>query len=41
MLNGNQVTAILPVKDMARARRFYENQLGLEPRGLRPDGKFI
>jgi catechol 2,3-dioxygenase-like lactoylglutathione lyase family enzyme len=40
MLNGNQVTAILPVKDMARARRFYENQLGLKPLGLRPDGKF-
>ncbi len=41
MLNGNEVTAILPVKDMARARRFYENQLGLKPEGLRPDGKFI
>ena len=40
MLNGNQVTAILPVKDMARARRFYENQLGLKPIGLRADGKF-
>ena len=35
-----QVTCMLPVKDMARARRFYEQQLGLTPQGLRPDGKF-
>lgn len=41
MLNGNQVTAMLPVKDMGRARRFYEEQLGLAPVGLKPDGKFI
>lgn len=41
MLNGNQVTAILPVKDMDRARRFYERQLGLAPMGLKPDGKFV
>ena len=41
MLDGNEVTAILPVKDMARARRFYEEQLGLVPQGFRPDGKFI
>ena len=41
MLNGNEVTAILPVKDMARARRFYEQQLGFEPQGFRADGKFI
>jgi catechol 2,3-dioxygenase-like lactoylglutathione lyase family enzyme len=41
VLNGNEVTAILPVRDLARARRFYENQLGLVPRGLRLDGKFI
>jgi len=41
MLNGNQVTTMLPVKDMARARHFYEHQLGLQPHGLRADGKFI
>lgn len=41
MLNGNLVTAMLPVKDMARARRFYEEQLGLKPLGLKPDGKFV
>jgi catechol 2,3-dioxygenase-like lactoylglutathione lyase family enzyme len=36
-----EVTCMLPVKDMARARRFYEQQLGFAPQGLRPDGKFI
>lgn len=41
MLNGNLVTAMLPVKDMARARRFYEEGLGLKPLGLKPDGKFV
>ena len=41
MLNGNLVTAMLPVKDMARARRFYEESLGLAPEGLKPDGKFV
>ena len=35
-----EVTCMLPVKEMARARRFYEQQLGLTPEGLRPDGKF-
>jgi catechol 2,3-dioxygenase-like lactoylglutathione lyase family enzyme len=32
---------MLPVKDLARARRFYEESLGLEPVGLKPDGKFV
>ena len=41
MLSQSQVTCMLPVKDLARARRFYEERLGLEPDGLRPDGKFI
>jgi catechol 2,3-dioxygenase-like lactoylglutathione lyase family enzyme len=36
-----QVTCILPVKDLARARRFYEEQLELEPVGHKPDGKFV
>jgi len=31
---------MLPVKDLARARRFYEGSLGLAPIGLKPDGKF-
>jgi catechol 2,3-dioxygenase-like lactoylglutathione lyase family enzyme len=37
----SQVTCILPVKDMERARRFYETQLGLQAVGLKPDGKFV
>jgi catechol 2,3-dioxygenase-like lactoylglutathione lyase family enzyme len=41
MLNRTQVTAMLPVKDLARARSFYEKQLGLAPVGLKPDGKFV
>jgi catechol 2,3-dioxygenase-like lactoylglutathione lyase family enzyme len=40
-MNTAQVTCMLPVKDMTRARAFYERQLGLEPRGARPDGKFV
>jgi catechol 2,3-dioxygenase-like lactoylglutathione lyase family enzyme len=36
-----EVTVMLPVRDMARARRFYEEQLGLPPLGARPDGKFV
>jgi catechol 2,3-dioxygenase-like lactoylglutathione lyase family enzyme len=38
---SSQVTCILPVKDMARARRFYESQLGLQAVGQKPDGKFV
>ncbi len=40
-LDASQVTCMLPVKDLARARDFYERQLGLEPQGAKPDGKFI
>ena len=40
-LATSQVSCILPVKDMARARRFYEAGLGLEPLGEKPDGKFV
>jgi catechol 2,3-dioxygenase-like lactoylglutathione lyase family enzyme len=32
---------MLPVVDMERARKFYEESLGLKPEGLRPDGKFV
>ncbi len=41
MLQGEQVTVMLPVKDMARARRFYEEGLGLTPGDLKPDGKLV
>ena len=36
-----QVTCMLPVKDLARARDFYERALGLPPIGLKRDGKFV
>jgi catechol 2,3-dioxygenase-like lactoylglutathione lyase family enzyme len=32
---------MLPVKDLARARRFYEESLGLEAGAAKPDGKFV
>ena len=41
LLADCEVTCMLPVKDLDRARRFYEQTLGLQPEGLRPDGKFI
>lgn len=40
-LADTQVTCMLPVKDLARARRFYEAGLRLEPLGAKPDGKFV
>jgi catechol 2,3-dioxygenase-like lactoylglutathione lyase family enzyme len=41
MLAKTQVTCMLPVKDLARARRFYEQCLRLELLGAKPDGKFV
>jgi catechol 2,3-dioxygenase-like lactoylglutathione lyase family enzyme len=41
MLSRADVTAILPVKELERARDFYVNRLGLEAEGLAADGKFI
>ncbi|WP_374562856.1 VOC family protein [Ideonella sp.] len=41
MLDESLVTCMLPVKDLARARAFYEQRLGLTPMGAKPDGKFI
>ena len=41
MLSDCAVTTMLPVKDMKRARAFYEGALGLKPGGLNADGKFI
>jgi catechol 2,3-dioxygenase-like lactoylglutathione lyase family enzyme len=41
MLSDAPVTTMLPVKDLQRARDFYENKLGLRQVGLRPDGKFV
>jgi catechol 2,3-dioxygenase-like lactoylglutathione lyase family enzyme len=36
-----QVTCMLPVKDLERARRFYEQCLGLEAGTAKQDGKFV
>jgi catechol 2,3-dioxygenase-like lactoylglutathione lyase family enzyme len=41
LLDTAEVTCMLPVKDLARARAFYEQRLGLTPLGAKPDGKFI
>ena len=41
MLFDSAVTTMLPVKDIDRARRFYEGCLGLTPGGFKPDGKFV
>lgn len=38
---STQVTCMLPVKDLERARRFYEQQLGLVAGALKADGKFV
>lgn len=35
------ITTILPVVDMQRARRFYEDKLGLKAGEAKPDGKFV
>lgn len=41
MLSDASVTTMLPVKDIHRARAFYEGCLGLKPGGFKPDGKFV
>ena len=41
MLTKAPVTTMLPVKDLERAREFYEKKLGLKPIGARQDGKFL
>jgi predicted enzyme related to lactoylglutathione lyase len=40
MLANASVTTMLPVIDMARARAFYEDCLGLKAGNFKPDGKF-
>ena len=41
MLKHAPVTTILPVMNMERAKEFYEAGLGLTPKGLDADGKFL
>jgi catechol 2,3-dioxygenase-like lactoylglutathione lyase family enzyme len=40
-ISSSQVTVMLPVTDIARARRFYEDQLALPPGAEKPDGKVV
>ena len=40
-LSSCQITVMLPVKDLERARGFYEKQLGLPPGKAKPDGKVV
>ena len=40
MLTNAAVTTMLPVKDMERARKFYEVCLGLKAGNFKADGKF-
>lgn len=41
VLKQTQVTIMLPVKDLTRARAYYEEKLRLQPLGAKPDGKFV
>ena len=41
MLSQAPVTTMLPVRNLQRAREFYEHCLGLGPGELRPDGKVV
>jgi catechol 2,3-dioxygenase-like lactoylglutathione lyase family enzyme len=38
MLSDSEVYAVLPASDLARARGFYKDKLGLEPTDERADG---
>jgi catechol 2,3-dioxygenase-like lactoylglutathione lyase family enzyme len=40
-LSECQVTVMLPVKDLSRARRFYEGGLALKDGVERPDGRVV
>ena len=41
MLQQAQITVMLPVKDLERARAFYEKCLGFEPGERQADGKYV
>jgi catechol 2,3-dioxygenase-like lactoylglutathione lyase family enzyme len=41
MLTQSRVTTVLPVVDVGRARRFYEERLGLAAGQAKPDGSVV
>lgn len=41
MLTNTEITSILPVKDIERARDFYQTKLELVPDGYHADGSFV
>lgn len=41
MLSDAPVSVVLPAMDMARARDFYQNKLGLNPRGAPTDDPMV
>jgi catechol 2,3-dioxygenase-like lactoylglutathione lyase family enzyme len=41
MVKTASVTTILPVADVKRASEFYENILGLLPKGYTPEGNYL
>lgn len=41
MLQQAAITVMLPVKDLDRARAFYEKRLGFEPGERHADGKYV
>jgi predicted enzyme related to lactoylglutathione lyase len=41
MLSTTKMTTVLPVKDMDRARNFYERTLGLQPTGALEQDTFL
>lgn len=41
MLGQSELTTIVPVVDLDRARRFYEEKLGLRPGERMPDGGLL
>jgi catechol 2,3-dioxygenase-like lactoylglutathione lyase family enzyme len=41
MLQQSRITIMLPVKDLDRARQFYEDRIGFQAGSQSADGKFI
>jgi extradiol dioxygenase family protein len=41
MLDDVRMTAVLPVRDLARARTFWEKMVGLAPNRVEEDGKAV